>query len=157
MENKESQDSKKDTKDDDEGAEEKTGESNKAQAKFDTAKEHAIKLEKEAEDLQSKADAAEDKAKAARATAKKLKKALGESQDDADDDQEFGVSKKAKSHSKKSGSKGPTGVSVVQFTIESKDKAERLTSELLSNSLIADSQIINNNYERSFMKYKKMV
>jgi hypothetical protein len=55
------------------------------------------------------------------------------------------------------GSKGPTGVSTVQFTVESKDKAERLTSELLSNYLIADSQIINNNYERSFMKYKKMV
>jgi len=45
----------------------------------------------------------------------------------------------------------------VQFTIESKDKAENLASKLLSNYLIADSQIINNNYERSFMKYKKMV
>jgi hypothetical protein len=38
-----------------------------------------------------------------------------------------------------SSSSGPTGVSVVQFTVESKDKAERLTSELLSNYLIADS------------------
>lgn len=114
-------------------------------------------MEKEAEDLQDKADAAEEKAKAARATAKKLKKATGQGDDD-DDDQEFGVSKKAKKHSKsEEGAAGPTGVSVVQFTMESKDKAERLTSELLSNYLIADSQIINNNYERSFMKYKKMV
>jgi len=43
------------------------------------------------------------------------------------------------------------------MTVESKDKAEKLASDLLSNYLIADSQIINNNYERSFMKYKKMV
>lgn len=64
---------------------------------------------------------------------------------------------KKRGRSKKAGAKGPTGVSVVQFTVESKDKAEKLTSELLSNFLIADSQIINNNYERSFMKYKKMV
>jgi uncharacterized protein involved in tolerance to divalent cations len=48
-------------------------------------------------------------------------------------------------------------VSVVQFTVENKEKAEALTSKLLSQYLIADSQIINNNYERSFMKYKKMV
>ena len=41
--------------------------------------------------------------------------------------------------------------------MENKEKAEKLTSDLLSNYLIADSQIINNNYERTVMKYKKMV
>jgi uncharacterized protein involved in tolerance to divalent cations len=41
--------------------------------------------------------------------------------------------------------------------VENKEKAEKLTSDLLSNYLIADSQIINNNYERTVMKYKKMV
>jgi len=68
-----------------------------------------------------------------------LKKATGESTED-DDDQEFGVSKKSKAGSKKeAGAKGPTGVSVVQFTVESKDKAEALTSKLLGQYLIADS------------------
>lgn len=85
-----------------------------------------------------------------------MKKALGEDDDD-EGDAEFGVRKKLAGKAHTSTSKGPTGVSVVQMTVESKDKAESLISKLLSNFLIADSQIINNNYERSFMKYKKMV
>jgi len=82
---------------------------------------------------------------------------LGEGDDDGTDE-EFGVSsKKVAGKAKEASAKGPSGVSVVQFSVENKEKAEKLIGDLLSNYLIADSQIINNNYERSFMKYKKMV
>lgn len=48
-----------------------------------------------------------------------------------------------------------TGVSVVSFTVESREAAENLASKLFKSELIGDAQILDGNYERMFMNYKK--
>lgn len=50
---------------------------------------------------------------------------------------------------------GGSGISMVTFSVEKREDAENLASKLFKQNLIADSQIIDNNYERFYMKYKK--
>jgi uncharacterized protein involved in tolerance to divalent cations len=44
---------------------------------------------------------------------------------------------------------------MVTFSVEKREDAENLASKLFKQNLIADSQIIDNHYERFYMKYKK--
>lgn len=52
-------------------------------------------------------------------------------------------------------SAGGSGISVVQFTMEKREDAENLSHKLFKENLIADVQIMDNNYNRLYMKYKK--
>ena len=46
---------------------------------------------------------------------------------------------------------------MVQFTAERKDDAEKLIDKLFLEHLIADAEVIDNSYERIFMKFRKQV
>jgi uncharacterized protein involved in tolerance to divalent cations len=50
-----------------------------------------------------------------------------------------------------------TGISMVQFTAERKDDAEKLIDKLFLEHLIADAEVIDNSYERIRMKYRKEI
>jgi len=49
---------------------------------------------------------------------------------------------------------GKTGVSVLQLTAPSRDRAERIITKMFKKQLIADAQVFENN-ERMYMKLKK--
>lgn len=49
---------------------------------------------------------------------------------------------------------GASGISLVHFTVETKDQAELLVAKLFRELLIADAQIYDNNSKRIFMKFK---
>jgi hypothetical protein len=49
---------------------------------------------------------------------------------------------------------GASGISLVHFTVETRDQAESLVSKLFKELLIADAQIYDNNSKRIYMKFK---
>lgn len=78
----------------------------------------------------------------------------------AEIDQELGVKAsdantiKNANISSGSSSAGASGISLVHFTVETKDQAETLVGKLFKELLIADAQIYDNNSKRIFMKFK---
>jgi uncharacterized protein involved in tolerance to divalent cations len=46
---------------------------------------------------------------------------------------------------------------MVSFSAERKDDAEKLIDKLFSEHLIADAEVIDNSYERIYMRYRKEV
>ena len=75
----------------------------------------------------------------------------------SDEKKEEDTSDKEEEKEESSSSSSGTGISMVQFTAERKDDAEKLIEKLFLEHLIADAEVIDNNYERIFMKYRKEV
>jgi len=78
----------------------------------------------------------------------------------ADIDSELGV-KASDSNTIKNGNvsagaySSSSGISLVHFTVETKDQADILVEKLFKELLIADAQIYDNNSKRIFLKFKK--
>ena len=51
--------------------------------------------------------------------------------------------------------KAATGVSVIQWSADSKIDADTLLQDLFSKQLIADAQVLDSKYQRMFIKYNR--
>ena len=155
--------------------EEELKEKKMKEAAYINARDKAIALQGEPQQLAAKTKAMNEAANKAREAAKQLRIAMGSGTDieadmaadelgikqgDAGNATEGAAAAGGNSSAAANGTAGAkpgSGVSVVSFAVPTSEDADILVSKLFRQQLIADVQIMTSNTRRLYMRYKKMM